>query len=146
MLRAASRRPEPPAGHVAAGSPLLLLLLLSCCADACGGAPVLPQGLQPEQELQLWKQINDACLSLLSMHPQPQASNALEEICLTIMRTLPKPQSSVLHPLLQLVPQLHERRMKRFRLDEEFQGPIASQSRRYFLFRPRNGRRSEGYI
>lgn len=26
-------------------------------------------------------------------------------------------QSSVLHPLLQLVPQLHERRMKRFRLD-----------------------------
>ena len=37
MLRAASRRPEPPAGHVAAGSPLLLLLLLSCCADACGG-------------------------------------------------------------------------------------------------------------
>uniref|UniRef100_A0AC11C134 Neuromedin U n=1 Tax=Ovis aries TaxID=9940 RepID=A0AC11C134_SHEEP len=146
MLRAASRRPEPPAGHVAAGSPLLLLLLLSCCADDCGGAPVLPQGLQPEQELRLWNEINDACLSLLSMQPQPQASNALEEICLTIMRTLPKPQSSVLHPLLQLVPQLHERRMKRFRLDEEFQGPIASQSRRYFLFRPRNGRRSEGYI
>ncbi|XP_068831780.1 neuromedin-U isoform X2 [Capricornis sumatraensis] len=157
MLRAASRRPEPPAGHVAAGSPLLLLLLLSCCADDCGGAPVLPQGLQPEQELRLWN----------------EASNALEEICLTIMRTLPKPQetdekdntkrflfhysktrklgnsnvvSSVLHPLLQLVPQLHERRMKRFRLDEEFQGPIASQNRRYFLFRPRNGRRSEGYI
>ncbi|XP_055444587.1 phosducin-like protein 2 isoform X1 [Bubalus kerabau] len=129
------------------------------------GAPVLPQGLQPEQELQLWNEINDACLSLLSMHPQPQASNALEEICLAIMRTLPKPQetdekdntkrflfhysktrklgnsnvvSSVLHPLLQLVPQLHERRMKRFRLDEEFQGPIASQSRRYFLFRDPN--------
>uniref|UniRef100_A0A8C6G330 Neuromedin U n=1 Tax=Moschus moschiferus TaxID=68415 RepID=A0A8C6G330_MOSMO len=156
MLRAASRRPEPPAGRGAAGSPLLLLLLLSCCADACGGAPVLPQGLQPEQELQLWN----------------EASSALEELCLTIMGTLPKPQetdekdntkrflfhysktrklgnsnvvSSVLHPLLQLVPQLHERRMKRFRLDEEFQGPIASQSRRYFLFRPRNGRRSEGY-
>uniref|UniRef100_A0A8C6G333 Neuromedin U n=1 Tax=Moschus moschiferus TaxID=68415 RepID=A0A8C6G333_MOSMO len=145
MLRAASRRPEPPAGRGAAGSPLLLLLLLSCCADACGGAPVLPQGLQPEQELQLWNEISDACLSLLSIHQQPQASSALEELCLTIMGTLPKPQSSVLHPLLQLVPQLHERRMKRFRLDEEFQGPIASQSRRYFLFRPRNGRRSEGY-
>nr|P34962.1 RecName: Full=Neuromedin-U-25; Short=NmU-25; Contains: RecName: Full=Neuromedin-U-8; Short=NmU-8 [Canis lupus familiaris] len=25
-----------------------------------------------------------------------------------------------------------------FRLDEEFQGPIASQVRRQFLFRPRN--------
>ncbi|KAJ1066884.1 hypothetical protein K5549_000584 [Capra hircus] len=98
--------------------------------------------------------------------------NALEEICLTIMQTLPEPQetdekdnterflfhysktrksgssnvvSSVLHLLPQLVPQLHKRRMKRFRLDEEFQGPTASQSRRYFLFRPRNAR-SEGYI
>ncbi|XP_057584730.1 neuromedin-U isoform X2 [Hippopotamus amphibius kiboko] len=158
MLRASSRRPGPPPGQVAAASPLLLLLLLlSCCADACGGAPILPQGLQPEQELQLWN----------------EASNALEELCFTIMGTLPKPQetdekdntkrflfhysktrklgnsnvvSSVLHPLLQLVPQLHERRMKRFRVDEEFQGPLASQSRGYFLFRPRNGRRSEGYI
>ncbi|XP_077613823.1 neuromedin-U [Crocuta crocuta] len=55
-------------------------------------------------------------------------------------------QSSVVHPLLQLVPHLHERRTKRFRLDEEFQGPIATQVRRQFLFRPRNGRRSEGYI
>ncbi|MBW01575.1 Neuromedin-U, partial [Eschrichtius robustus] len=54
--------------------------------------------------------------------------------------------SSVLHPLLQLVPQLHEKRMKRFKVDEEFQGPITGQSRGFFLFRPRNGRRSEGYI
>ncbi|XP_054422698.1 neuromedin-U [Pteronotus mesoamericanus] len=53
--------------------------------------------------------------------------------------------SSVVHPLLQLVPQLHERRMKRFKVDEEFQGPIANQIQRYFLFRPRNGR-SESYI
>ncbi|XP_027400338.1 neuromedin-U isoform X2 [Bos indicus] len=148
MLRAASRRPEPPAGHVAAGSPLLLLLLLSCCADACGGAPVLPQGLQPEQELQLWKQINDACLSLLSMHPQPQASNALEEICLTIMRTLPKPQETDEKDNTKrfLFHYSKTRKLGNSNVVEEFQGPIASQSRRYFLFRPRNGRRSEGYI
>nr|P34964.1 RecName: Full=Neuromedin-U-25; Short=NmU-25; Contains: RecName: Full=Neuromedin-U-8; Short=NmU-8 [Sus scrofa] len=25
-----------------------------------------------------------------------------------------------------------------FKVDEEFQGPIVSQNRRYFLFRPRN--------
>ncbi|XP_059780075.1 neuromedin-U isoform X2 [Balaenoptera ricei] len=101
------------------------------------------------------------------------ASSALEELCFIIMGTLPKPQetdekdntkrflfhysktqklgnsnavSSVLHPLLQLVPQLHEKRMKRFKVDEEFQGPITGQSRGFFLFRPRNGRRSEGYI
>ncbi|XP_007121203.1 neuromedin-U [Physeter macrocephalus] len=172
MLRAASRRPGPPPGQVAAASPLLLLLLLSC-ADSCGGAPILPQGLQLEQELQLWNEIDDACSSFLSMDPLPQASNALKELCFIIMGTLPKPQetdekdntkrflfhysktqklgnsnavSSVLHPLLQLVPQLHERRMKRFKVDEEFQGPITGQSRRFFLFRPRNGRRSEGYI
>uniref|UniRef100_A0A8C0C6N9 Neuromedin U n=1 Tax=Balaenoptera musculus TaxID=9771 RepID=A0A8C0C6N9_BALMU len=146
MLRAASRRPGPPPGQVAAASPLLLLLLLSCCADTCGGAPILPQGLQLEQGLQLWNEIDDACLSFLSMDPLPQASSALEELCFIIMGTLPKPQSSVLHPLLQLVPQLHEKRMKRFKVDEEFQGPITGQSRGFFLFRPRNGRRSEGYI
>uniref|UniRef100_A0A9L0K9M7 Neuromedin U n=1 Tax=Equus asinus TaxID=9793 RepID=A0A9L0K9M7_EQUAS len=157
MLRAASRRPGPPPGQASPASPLLLLLLLACCAGACRGAPIWPQGLRPEQELLLWN----------------EASNALEELCFTIMRSLPKAQetdekdntkrflfhysktrklgnsnvvSSVVHPLLQLVPQLHERRMKRFKVDEELQGPFESQSRRYFLFRPRNGRRSERYL
>uniref|UniRef100_A0A8C6G3K9 Neuromedin U n=1 Tax=Moschus moschiferus TaxID=68415 RepID=A0A8C6G3K9_MOSMO len=147
MLRAASRRPEPPAGRGAAGSPLLLLLLLSCCADACGGAPVLPQGLQPEQELQLWNEISDACLSLLSIHQQPQASSALEELCLTIMGTLPKPQETDEKDNTKrfLFHYSKTRKLGNSNVVEEFQGPIASQSRRYFLFRPRNGRRSEGY-
>uniref|UniRef100_A0A8D0I9G8 Neuromedin U n=2 Tax=Sus scrofa TaxID=9823 RepID=A0A8D0I9G8_PIG len=157
MQGVANRRLGQSPAQVTAAPPLLLLLLLSCCTEPGRGAPVLPQGLQPEQELQLWN----------------EASSALEELCLTILGTLAKPQeidekdntkrflfhysktrklgnsnvvSSVLHPLLQLVPQLHERRTKRFKVDEEFQGPIVSQNRRYFLFRPRNGRRSEGYI
>ncbi|XP_054340397.2 neuromedin-U isoform X1 [Pongo pygmaeus] len=174
MLRTASCRPRSPAGQVAAATPLLLLLLLlAWCAGACRGAPILPQGLKPEQQLQLWNEIDDACSSFLSVDSQPQASNALEELCFVIMGMLPKPQeqdekdntkrflfhysktqklgnsnvvSSVVHPLLQLVPHLHERRMKRFRVDEEFQSPFASQSRGYFLFRPRNGRRSAGFI
>uniref|UniRef100_A0A8C0NTU2 Neuromedin U n=1 Tax=Canis lupus familiaris TaxID=9615 RepID=A0A8C0NTU2_CANLF len=156
-MPAAAEMPAPPPPP-----PLLLLLLLACCAGTCPGAPVLSQGLQPEQEPQLWNEIRDACSAFLSLDSQPQAPNALKELCITIMGTLPKPQetdekdntkrflfhysktrklgnsnvvSSVLHPLLQLVPQLHERRMKRFRLDEEFQGPIASQVRRQFLFR-----------
>ncbi|XP_012296463.1 neuromedin-U isoform X2 [Aotus nancymaae] len=158
MLRTASHRPRSLPGQVGATSLLLLLLLLlACCAGACRGAPILPQGLQPEQQLQLWN----------------EASNALEELCFVIMGMLPKPReqdekdntkrflfhysktqklgnsnvvSSVVHPLLQLVPRLHERRMKRFGVDEEFQSPFASQSRGYFLFRPRNGRRSAGFI
>uniref|UniRef100_A0A671DZX7 Neuromedin U n=1 Tax=Rhinolophus ferrumequinum TaxID=59479 RepID=A0A671DZX7_RHIFE len=147
MPPAASRRPRPSPGPVAAAPRILvLLLLLSCCAGICRGAPISSQGLLPEQELRLWNEIDAACSSFLSFGSQPQAYSALEKLCFMITGTLPKPQSSVVHPLLQLVPQLQERRMKRFRVDEEFQGPIASQRRRYFLFRPRNGRRSEDYI
>ncbi|XP_055444590.1 phosducin-like protein 2 isoform X4 [Bubalus kerabau] len=104
------------------------------------GAPVLPQGLQPEQELQLWNEINDACLSLLSMHPQPQASNALEEICLAIMRTLPKPQETDEKDNTKrfLFHYSKTRKLGNSNVVEEFQGPIASQSRRYFLFRDPN--------
>uniref|UniRef100_A0A8C5IVE7 Neuromedin U n=1 Tax=Junco hyemalis TaxID=40217 RepID=A0A8C5IVE7_JUNHY len=103
---------------------------------------------------------------------QPQVSNTLEELCFLIMGFLQKPQdldekdntkrflfhyskthdsgnsdimSSVLHPLLQLVPQLNERRLKRYKLDEELQGPGVIQSRGYFFYRPRNGRRSVGF-
>ncbi|XP_057584733.1 neuromedin-U isoform X4 [Hippopotamus amphibius kiboko] len=149
MLRASSRRPGPPPGQVAAASPLLLLLLLlSCCADACGGAPILPQGLQPEQELQLWNEIDDACSSFLSMDSQPQASNALEELCFTIMGTLPKPQETDEKDNTKrfLFHYSKTRKLGNSNVVEEFQGPLASQSRGYFLFRPRNGRRSEGYI
>lgn len=173
MSRAADRRPGLSAGQLAAAtaSPLLsLLLLLACCADACRGMPISPQRLPPEQELQLWNEIPEACASFLSVDSQSQASVALRELCRVLMEIFQKPQeqnekdnakrflfhysktqklgnsnvvSSVVHPLLQLVPQLHERRMKRFR---EYQGPLAAQSGGYFLFRPRNGKRSTSFI
>ncbi|XP_075006662.1 neuromedin-U [Calonectris borealis] len=96
-------------------------------------------------------------------------ARALEELCFLVMGFLQKPQgldekdntkrflfhyskthdsgnsdvmSSVLHPLLQLVPQLNERRLKRYKVDEELQGPGGIRSRGYFFYRPRNGRRS----
>ncbi|XP_069487729.1 neuromedin-U isoform X1 [Ambystoma mexicanum] len=151
---------------------LLLLLLLASCICVCGGAPFPAQVRQAEQELQLWNEIDDACSHFLSTEPQPQASSALEELCFTVVGILQKSQgldekdntkrflfhytkthdtgnsdimSSVVHPLLQLVPQLHARRMKRFKTDDELQGPGGIQSRGYFLFRPRNGRRSAGF-
>uniref|UniRef100_A0A663EGG1 Neuromedin U n=1 Tax=Aquila chrysaetos chrysaetos TaxID=223781 RepID=A0A663EGG1_AQUCH len=87
-------------------------------------------------------QIDDACSAYLSRDSQPQASSALEELCFLVMGFLQKPQvthtkdylflfhyskthdsgnsdivSSVLHPLLQLVPQLNERRLKRYKVD-----------------------------
>ena len=174
MSRAAGHRPGLSAGQLAAAtaSPLLsLLLLLACCADACKGVPISPQRLQPEQELQLWNEIHEACASFLSIDSRPQASVALRELCRIVMEISQKPQeqsekdntkrflfhysktqklgnsnvvSSVVHPLLQLVPQLHERRMKRFKA--EYQSPSVGQSKGYFLFRPRNGKRSTSFI
>ncbi|XP_067386638.1 neuromedin-U isoform X2 [Emydura macquarii macquarii] len=149
--------------HVPGAPPLLLLLLLASWTCACKGAPMPSQA--QEQDLQLWNEIDDACSAYLSVDPQPEASSALEELCFMVMEFLQKPQSvdekdntkrthdsgnsdimsSVLHPLLQLVPQLHERRLKRYKADEELQGPGGIQSRGYFLFRPRNGRRSAGF-
>ncbi|XP_044935870.1 neuromedin-U isoform X2 [Mustela lutreola] len=149
MPRAASRRPAAAPGQVAAASrPLLLLPLLACCVGTCLGAPVLSQGLQPEQERQLWNEIDDACSAWLSLDSQPQASNALEELCITIMGTLPKPQETDEKDNTKrfLFHYSKTRKLGNSNVVEEFQGPIASQVRRQFLFRPRNGRRSEGYI
>ncbi|XP_063192496.1 neuromedin-U isoform X2 [Chroicocephalus ridibundus] len=139
-------------GAAPPGSPLLLLLLLASSMPACEGAPMPSQPLEADQDLQLWKEIDDACSAYLSRDSQPQASSALEELCFLVVGFLQKPQgldekdntkrSSVLHPLLQLVPQLNERRMKRYKVDEELQGPGGIQSRGYFFYRPRNGRRS----
>ncbi|XP_071599606.1 neuromedin-U isoform X1 [Heliangelus exortis] len=147
----------------------LLLLLLSSSMAACKGAPMPSQPLEADENLQLWKEIDDACSAYLSTETQPQASSTLEELCFLVMGFLQEPQgldekdnakrflfhyskthdsgnsdirSSVLHPLLQLLPQLHERRLKRYKVDEELQGPRGIKSRGYFFYRPRNGRRS----
>uniref|UniRef100_A0A8C0C0R8 Neuromedin U n=1 Tax=Buteo japonicus TaxID=224669 RepID=A0A8C0C0R8_9AVES len=76
----------------------------------CRGAGIQLQGL-------CLRTIDDACSAYLSRDSQPQASSALEELCFFVMGFLQKPQSSVLHPLLQLVPQLNERRLKRYKVD-----------------------------
>ncbi|XP_031444563.1 neuromedin-U [Phasianus colchicus] len=160
----------PGSGGGLPGSPLLLLLfLLASSARVCKGVPMPSQVLEAEQELQLWKEIDDACSTYMSADSQPQVSSTLEELCFLVMGFLQKPQgldekdnmkrflfhyskthdsgnsdvrSSVLHPLLQLVPQLNERRLKRYKVDEDLQGAGGIQSRGYFFFRPRNGKRS----
>ncbi|XP_039920582.1 neuromedin-U isoform X4 [Hirundo rustica] len=130
-------------GAAPPGPPLLLLfVLLASSISACKGAPMPSQALESHEDLQLLKEIDDACSAYLSTDSQPQVSSTVEELCFLVMGFLQKPQSSVLHPLLQLVPQLNERRLKRYKLDEELQGPGAIQSRGYFFYRPRNGRRS----
>ncbi|XP_060134776.1 neuromedin-U isoform X2 [Zootoca vivipara] len=130
----------------------LLLFLLAFGASACKGAPMAPHVLQGEPDLQFSNEIDDVCSSYLVRDTPSQSSNTLEDLCYMILELLHKAQeldekdntkrSSVLHPLLQLVPQLHERRLKRYKADEELRIPGGIQSRGYFIFRPRNGRRS----
>ncbi|XP_028658851.1 neuromedin-U isoform X3 [Erpetoichthys calabaricus] len=104
------------------------LLLLVSALPACRGVPVLsPQGLQGEQEMQDWNEIEDVCSSFLSVDSQSQASSALDELCYLLM--------GIVHKTQDTKPKDHAKR-------DDLQGPAGIQSRGYFLFRPRNGRRS----
>ncbi|XP_048365616.1 neuromedin-U isoform X2 [Sphaerodactylus townsendi] len=151
-------------GHLSArkgqsswGAPgrLRVLFFLAFWLSSCKGAPMAASVLQGEQDLQLWNEIDDVCSAILARDAQPQSSNTLKELCFMVLQLLQKIQesdekdntkrSSVLHPLLQLVSQLHERRPKRYKVDEELRIPGGVQSRGYFIFRPRNGRRSTAF-
>ncbi|XP_063776977.1 neuromedin-U isoform X2 [Pseudophryne corroboree] len=134
---------------------LLLLIILVSWTGICQGAPFSSNMLRAEQELQLWNGIDDVCSAVLS-DSQPAVSSGLEEICFMVMGYLQKSQgsdekddskrSSVVHPLLQLVPQLHDRRMKRFNSEGVYKGPGFFSSRSAsFQYKPRNGRRSSAF-
>ncbi|XP_052591168.1 neuromedin-U isoform X4 [Peromyscus californicus insignis] len=140
MSRAAGSRRRLSGGQVAGASPLLLslLLLLACLPDACRGAPISPQRLQPEQELQLWNKVHEACSSFLSTDPRSQASPPLRELCRAVTESLQKPQFLFHYSKTE--------KSGNSNIVEEFQSPFAGQSRGYFLFRPRNGKRSTGFI
>ncbi|XP_030047262.1 neuromedin-U isoform X2 [Microcaecilia unicolor] len=134
-----------PQGTVLGG--LMLLLLFASCMCTCKGAPLSLQRLQGEEDMQLWNEIDNTCSAFLSADPQSQASSALEELCFMVMGILQKSQG------------LDEKdNAKRFLFHyakthdsgnsdimEELQGPGGIQSRGYFLFRPRNGRRAAGF-
>ncbi|XP_040412336.1 neuromedin-U isoform X2 [Cygnus olor] len=128
-------------------------------APITAGAPMPSQALEADQDLQLWKEIDDACSTYLSTDSQPQVSSALEELCFLVMGFLEKPQgldekdntkrflfhyskthdsgnsdimSSVLHPLLQLVPQLNERRLKRHKVDVIWRKKMSRKRKRQY--------------
>ncbi|XP_035269006.1 neuromedin-U isoform X3 [Anguilla rostrata] len=121
-----------------------LAVLLITAVSVCRSAPVVHEGPEVQLELQVLKQIDHVCSSLLSLEQQPQAPDSLEELCYLIMGGVRKSQG------------LKEREnSKRFLfhytkpqgsapsdITEDLQGPGGIQSRGYFLYRPRNGRSS----
>ncbi|KAM4054217.1 neuromedin-U isoform 10-T10 [Anomaloglossus baeobatrachus] len=113
-------------GHTTSG--LLLLIVLISWTSICEGAPFSSPVFRAEEELQLWNGIDDACSAVLS-DSQPGVSSALEELCFMVMGILQKSTG------------LEEKDDSK----REVQGPGGVLSRGYFLFRPRNGRRSAGF-
>ncbi|KAM9530186.1 neuromedin-U-like isoform 4-T4 [Salvelinus alpinus] len=111
---------------------LILLVLLISAIPICKSSPIQQQRATIDQ-YQLLKQLEDVCSSYLSA-----------DLPFRKGRDNPSKRSPVMHPLLQLVPQLHTRRERReeFVVRDHLQGPGGIQSRGYFLYRPRNGRRS----
>uniref|UniRef100_A0A3B1KCE6 Neuromedin U n=1 Tax=Astyanax mexicanus TaxID=7994 RepID=A0A3B1KCE6_ASTMX len=134
---------------------LTLAVLLISALPLCTGAPMFlnPSTIQHDQ---LLNQIDNACTSYLSAERPFRTSDILQDFCGLMLEVLrnsqefsahePRKRSSVFHPLLQLIPQLHSRRRRRVESHEDMQGPGAIQSRGYFLYRPRNGRRSTEYV
>ncbi|XP_076872321.1 neuromedin-U isoform X2 [Brachyhypopomus gauderio] len=195
---------------------LTLAVFLMSAIPLCRSAPVFLNPATIEHDL--LTQIIKVCTSQLSAERPLRTQDGLQDLCglmLEVVRTakelpvrdtskrpngagLSDDASTVFHPLLQLMPQLHSRRRRRTAplvrtsagsllltlrehstpgpalsdLDhceihlglrrarevtagasesrlvaqEELQSPRTIQSRGYFLYRPRNGRRSTEYV
>ncbi|XP_048365617.1 neuromedin-U isoform X3 [Sphaerodactylus townsendi] len=143
-------------GHLSArkgqsswGAPgrLRVLFFLAFWLSSCKGAPMAASVLQGEQDLQLWNEIDDVCSAILARDAQPQSSNTLKELCFMVLQLLQKIQESD-----------EKDNTKRFLFHyskthdtgnsdvlEELRIPGGVQSRGYFIFRPRNGRRSTAF-
>ncbi|XP_013927245.1 PREDICTED: neuromedin-U isoform X1 [Thamnophis sirtalis] len=140
--RPAQQLPWPGRGSRKAGPGTawrLLFALLAFGVSSCKGVPVMSHVLQGEK---VWNEIDAMCSTIPARDPLSQPSNALEEFCFMVLELLQKDKPLVPHPLLPLTPQLHDKRQKRYKADEELRIPGGVQSRGYFMFRPRNGRRS----
>ncbi|XP_017284258.1 neuromedin-U [Kryptolebias marmoratus] len=133
-------------------SPLSLTVLLILTVPGCASAPADLQQVTTNQR-QLLRQIDAMCSSYFSADLKFRTSDVLGELCVLMLVQKSKEQrvpenskrTSQLHPLLHLVSQLHTRRERGLLMHAELQGPGGIESRGYFLYRPRNGRRSLEY-
>ncbi|XP_071343466.1 neuromedin-U isoform X3 [Trachinotus anak] len=134
-----------------------LTALLILTIPVCTSAPAELQQATTEQR-QLLSQIDAVCSSYLSADLKFWASDVLGDLCVLMLVQKSKElkvrenskRTPLLHPLLHLVSQLGNRRerglsMRVCTTHAELQGPGGIQSRGYFLYRPRNGRRSLEY-
>ncbi|XP_029939418.1 neuromedin-U isoform X1 [Salarias fasciatus] len=145
----ASRSPHSP--NRSAMSPLstasiTVAALLILTTPPCQNAPIDLQQATTHRPL---SQIEAACSSYLTAEMQFWAADIVQELCGMMLVQKSKEmkvrenskRTTQLHPLLNLASQLHTRRERGLSMDAELQGPGGIQSRGFFLYRPRNGRR-----
>ncbi|XP_029606663.1 neuromedin-U isoform X2 [Salmo trutta] len=120
---------------------LTLLVLLISAIPICKSAPIQQQRATIDQ-YQLLNQLEDVCSSYLSADLPFRIPNVLGELC--VLMLVQKSKKGQDNASKRLVPQLHTRRERgeEFMVRGHLQGPGGIQSRGYFLYRPRNGRRS----
>ncbi|XP_061636333.1 neuromedin-U isoform X1 [Phyllopteryx taeniolatus] len=130
----------------------LAAILVLAAVPLTHSAPVKPWQTT-EDRRQLLSQIDTACSSFFSTSVHFQASDVLGEICFLMLVQKSKElkgqennkKSVALQPLLRLVSHLYTRRERGISVQAELEGPGGIQSRGYFLYRPRNGRRALEY-
>nr|XP_061834581.1 neuromedin-U isoform X2 [Nerophis lumbriciformis]XP_061834582.1 neuromedin-U isoform X2 [Nerophis lumbriciformis] len=120
----------------------------------CHSAPVVLQQATADQR-QLLSQMDAACSSFFSADVKfalSEVSDIFGELCVLMLvqkskelRERGNNKQSPIQPLLHLVSHLHTRSERGLSVRAELQGPAGIQSRGYFLYRPRNGRRDLEY-
>ncbi|XP_061681119.1 neuromedin-U [Syngnathoides biaculeatus] len=130
------------AGSLRVASVSLAAVLVLAAVSTTRGAPVEPWQTTADKR-HLLSQIDTACSSFFSMDVHFQASDVLGEICFLML--VQKSKSAAWQPFLHLVSHLHTRRERGISVQAELEGPGGIQSRGYFLYRPRNGRRALEY-
>ncbi|XP_067274575.1 neuromedin-U isoform X3 [Pseudorasbora parva] len=114
----------------ALNSTLMIAVLFISFIPIATSAPVLlnPSSIEHEQ---LLTQITELCSFYLSADQSFRTSDILEDLCFLMLGSLQKPKEITARDM-----------SKR----DDLQGPGRIQSRGYFLYRPRNGRRSAEYV
>uniref|UniRef100_A0A8C1RV17 Neuromedin U n=1 Tax=Cyprinus carpio TaxID=7962 RepID=A0A8C1RV17_CYPCA len=113
-----------------AHSAALMLAVLISFIPITTSAPVLlnPSSIEHEQ---LLTQITDLCSFYLSADPSFRTSDVLEDLCFLMLGSLQKSEEITAREISKRA---------------DLQGPGRIQSRGYFIYRPRNGRRSDEYV
>ncbi|XP_067239055.1 neuromedin-U isoform X3 [Chanodichthys erythropterus] len=126
---------------------LMLAILFISLMPITTSAPVLlnPSSIDHEQ---LLTQINDLCSFYLSADPSFRTSDILEDLCFLMLGSLQKSKEITARETSKRF-LFHYTKPNGAGLSDgtdDLQGPGRIQSRGYFLYRPRNGRRSAEYV